>query len=136
MPKPSVPGADPEGKVYTHATGTVRNLERAAPAMKNHLWVLTAKIKAEDAQTECQVVGFGGQAAGLMLCFDKDVPVFACNHFGTDTLLQGVEQISEDVILVVTFDDQTGPKPATLWPCAQYPKFIQKRGFLCDCSTL
>lgn len=67
LPKPPVPGANPDATTYTYYTGAIRIAEPAAPPMKNRSWTLTATLDTEGAQTEGVVMGFGGVAAGMAL---------------------------------------------------------------------
>ena len=111
VPKPGVPGTNPDRKTYTYYSGAVRIPEPAAPPMKNNAWTLTAKIKADGEQTEGVVMGFGGLAAGISLYLDKGVPVFIYNYFDDLTTLKGTTPISGEATLVVDFAYEGGDKP-------------------------
>ena len=69
--------------------------------MKNNSWTLTAKIKADGAETEGVVMGFGGLAAGVTLYLDKGVPVFDYNYFDDHTTLRGTDAIGDHATIVV-----------------------------------
>ncbi|TWT35121.1 Arylsulfatase [Posidoniimonas corsicana] len=89
IPKPPVPGWDPDSSTYTYFAGATRIAEPAAPPMKNNSWTLTAKLTTDGADTEGVVMGFGGVAAGMVLYVDAGVPVFDYNYFEKHTVVRG-----------------------------------------------
>jgi arylsulfatase len=93
IPKPLVPGADPETKRFTYFTGATRIAEPAAPPMKNRSWRLTAKLKTDGAATEGVIMAFGGVAAGMSLYLRDGVPVFDYNYFEKHTVVKGNEPL-------------------------------------------
>lgn len=95
IPKPPVPGADPNSNVYTYAAGATRIAEAAAPPMKNRSWTLDATVKTKGTETEGVIMGFGGVAAGMTLYLNKGVPVFDYNFFEKHTVLKGDKALPE-----------------------------------------
>ncbi|WP_425397534.1 arylsulfatase [Aeoliella sp.] len=88
IPKPPVPGWDPDSKTYTYFSGATRIAEPAAPPMKNNSWTLTATIDTQGEKTEGVIMGFGGVAAGIVLYLDDGVPVFDYNFFVKHTVVK------------------------------------------------
>ncbi|WP_146572189.1 arylsulfatase [Botrimarina hoheduenensis] len=105
VPKPPVPGSDPNSTTYTYYAGATRIAEPAAPPMKNRSWTLTADVTTQGTETEGVVVGFGGVAAGLVLYLDKGTPVFDYNYFDDHTVVRGDEPLPPgDSTIAVAFD--------------------------------
>jgi len=89
IPKPPVPGAAPDSKIFTYHAGATRIAEPAAPPMKNRSWRLTAQVKTDGAKTQGVIMGFGGVAAGIVLYLKEGAPVFDYNYFDDHTVLKG-----------------------------------------------
>lgn len=119
VPKPPVPGFDPNSTTYIYYPGAVRIAEAAAPPVKNRSWTLTAKVNTEGEKTDGVVMGFGGIAAGITLYLEKGVPVFDYNYFDDHTVLRGKQALAEgESTLQVDFDYEGkqlgGPATVTL----------------------
>ena len=93
IPKPPVPGWNPDSNTYTYYSGATRIAESAAPPMKNNSWTLKAEVATKGADTEGVIMGFGGVAAGIVLYLDKGVPVFDYNFFDEHTIVKGKQPI-------------------------------------------
>ncbi|MCG6155006.1 arylsulfatase [Rubinisphaera margarita] len=89
IPKPPVPGFDPNSKTYTYYPGAIRIPEAAAPPVKNRSWTMRSEVKTTGENTEGVIVGFGGVAAGIALYLESGTPVFDYNYFGEHTVLKG-----------------------------------------------
>ncbi len=112
IPKPPVPGFDPDSTTYTYYPGATRIAEAAAPPMKNRSWTLTAKVKTEGAKTNGVIMAVGGVAAGITLYLDKGVPVFNYNCFDEHTVIQGDKVLAAgEATLEIDFDYQGKDKP-------------------------
>ena len=104
LPKPPVPGADPDTKTFTYYAGATRIAEPAAPPMKNRSWTLTAKVKTEGARSEGVIMAFGGVAAGMALYLKDGVPIFDYNYFEKHTVVKGTQPLpAGDATLTVDF---------------------------------
>ncbi len=107
MPKPPVPGFDPDSKTYTYYPGAVRIAEAAAPPTKNTSWKMTAKVKTEGEKTNGVIMAEGGVAAGISLYLDKGVPVFDYNYFDDHTVLKAAHPLpAGEATIEVDFDFQ------------------------------
>ncbi len=104
LPKPPVPGADPDTKTFTYYTGAIRIAKPAAPPMKNRSWTLTAKVKTEGARSEGVIMAFGGVAAGMTLYLKDGVPIFDYNYFKDHTVVKGTQPLpAGDATLTLDF---------------------------------
>jgi arylsulfatase A-like enzyme len=111
VPKPPVPGADPDRKTFTYSAGATRIAETAAPPMKNRSWTLTAKVRTDGEKTKGAIMAFGGVAAGIVLYMDKGVPVFDYNFFDEHTVVKGDKPVpAGEATIEIVFDYQ-GKKP-------------------------
>lgn len=111
VPKPPVPGADPESTTFTYHDGAIRIAEPAAPPMKNRSWTLTAELMTDGAKTEGIIMAFGGVAAGMTLYLKDGIPIFDYNFFEEHTVLKGDKPLTagESTIQLI-FDYQGGDK--------------------------
>ncbi|MCA9234342.1 MAG: hypothetical protein KDA44_02670 [Planctomycetales bacterium] len=108
VPKPPVPGSDPDSSTYTYYAGATRIAEPAAPPMKNNSWTLTAQVTTDGAKTEGVIVGFGGVAAGLALYLDEGTPVFDYNYFDDHTVVKGKGRLPAGAATIVVDFDYAG----------------------------
>lgn len=108
VPKPPVPGASANSKSYRYYAGAVRIAEPAAPPMRNHSWILTARVNAMGNETEGVIMAFGGVAAGIVLYVKDGIPIFDYNYFDDHTVVKGNVPLPEGESTVEVQFDYTG----------------------------